>query len=98
MGETAADGAAVAHGAIGDAGGDLDQHRAAIERAVGVLDRRMRHRGTDAPGVARVLDRAQLLETGYVDQEPGPSEAQIEHWPQRLPAGERLGAALALRQ
>ena len=96
MGEAAADGAPVAHRAIGDCRRDLAQHLAAGEPAAGVLDAGMGDAGADAPGVTDILHLGERFQPRDVDQQRRAREPQIEHRSERLPAGQELGAASAL--
>ena len=68
------------------------QHLAAGELAARILEAGVGDAGADPPSAAEVLDLPQRVEPRHVDQQRRPREPQIQHRPERLPAGEELGA------
>ncbi len=91
MREAAADGAAVAHRAVGDAVRDLAQESAGRIGNAAVLDGRVGNCGADGDRVSVLANGGQLRDARDVDQQRRLSQAQIEHGPQRLTAGQHLG-------
>ncbi len=90
MCETAADGAAIAHSAIGDAAGNLAKQTVGMVGNPPVLDVRMRDARADFEVIASVDHCGQFLDRRDVHQQIGLGEPQIQHRPERLTARQRL--------
>ncbi len=84
MRQAAADGAAVAHRAIGDGAGDMRQQPGGDIGYPSVLDLSVRHAGADGEHV--VLDRrlAQLVEARDINDVLGLRQSKIEQGTERL--------------
>ena len=99
MGQAAADRAAVAHRAIGDRAGDRGQGAIGGIGHAAVLDVGVGDAGADQKTVVLGLDAQQLGHGCDVDQQVGLRQAQIQHRPERLAAGQKLRRkVLALQQ
>ena len=98
MGEAAADGAAVAYRAIGDARRRPAHQPARHVRHLAVLDRGVDHRGADCDPVFVLGNLAQLGDRRQIDQERGSRDPEIEHGAQRLAAGQRPRLAVGRAQ
>ena len=88
MGEAAADGAARAHRAVGDAAGDARKKATGGVWDAAVLDGGVGDSGADGDGVPVLGDGGKLGNARDVDEDGGPRQAQVEHRPQGLAAGE----------
>ena len=89
MRQAAADRAAVAHRAIGDAARDAGHDLADPARHRTILDRRVRRAGADAHDAARDRNAGIVRQMAQVGDRVGLRQAQIEQRPQRLRAGAR---------
>jgi hypothetical protein len=98
MGDAAADRAAVADRAIGNARSHLAQHFAAGEPPAHVLDAGMGDAGADAEGGTDVVHARQRFQARHIDEERGTRQPQVQHRTERLPAGQKLAAAFGLGQ
>ena len=87
MRQAAADRAAVAHGAIGDAARDGGHDLADTPRHRAILDRRVRCAGADAHPVAYDSNTGVVRQMAQVGDRVGLRQAKIEQRPQRLRAG-----------
>jgi hypothetical protein len=87
MRQAAADRAAVAHGAIGDAARDGRHDLTQPARYRSILDRRVRRAGADADRVARQRNTGIARQVAQVGDRVGLRQAKIEQRPQRLRAG-----------
>ena len=91
----AADGAVVAHRAIGNLPGDPPHQAVEDVRHLAVLDRGVGGQRAEPEAVGRVGDDLQIVEPADVDQQVGKRDAERQHRHQRLAAGDRRGRRAA---
>ena len=90
MRNASADRAAIAHRAIGDAAGDVTEQAGEMIRNAPVFDVGMGDAGADLEVVACIGHRGELRDGRDVDQQIGLGQAEVQHRPKRLAAGEDL--------
>ena len=99
MAQAAADGAGIAHRPIGDPLGDARQDAVADVGRTAVGDRRMGDAGADGHRLHPVSSTVPSSgRWAIANQQRGTREAQIEHRPERLAAGQQLCAGPVPRQ
>ena len=98
MRKASANGAAIAHRAIGDAAGNLAKQAARRVGNASVLDIGVGDAGAEVEVIWPVGDRRQFGYRRDVDQEVGLGKAQIQHRPQRLAARQGLRKDLRLAE
>ena len=96
--QAAAEGAAVAHGAVGNACRDLGEQAAGHIGQFTVLDACVRHGGADAQCLIVRLELRHRGDAAHVDQLVHLGQAQVEHGAQRLAAAADLGKFRAAQQ
>ena len=90
MGDTAPDGAAVAHCAVGNPARNASQHPARKIGDTTILDIGVGDAGADRQRVGCFLDLRQLGDAGQIDQHIGLCEPKVEHGAERLAAGDEF--------
>ena len=98
MREAAADRAAVAHRAIGDAAGNALQEPAEMIGNAAVFDVGVGDAGADFEMILAVVDRSQFGNRRDIDQQFGLRQTQVQHRPERLPARQNLRKAVRLSE
>src|SRR6185437_5131864 len=90
MHQAAADGATIAHSAIGDAGGDLAYCAIRYVRHAAVLNVGVRDAASEEYRIRGLFDTLKLGDRGNINDDIRLDQPQIEHRPKRLSASEKL--------
>jgi hypothetical protein len=98
MSKAAADGAAVAHGAIGNLACRALEHALEHRGHAAILELCMAHAGAHDHMAGLLRAPAQLLQARNVDEQAWRGEPQVEHRPERLAAGNDFRAGIVREQ